>query len=211
MNEVKYKNITDEREIRKMFGLPKKNTNPYRDLAFKFSKIAEEFCNKVSLEDYTNLSTENYAIKYKNDNNKTLGIVTEQYQKSMVRSIIVDILSDINYKRGDKKWISQTVIAYMDEVIKVFTEPYVDEKVREEVKKEIGKRYNVPVNRLKTQLALFIINLDKGVDKYNIKDYFTAYEIFKWKYRDEDKLQKATENNTLSKMDKQIIEELYNI
>lgn len=185
---------------------------PYNYLVQDFCHIAEKFCNKVSLEDYLNLSTENFVIKYKNSNNKTLSIVTEQYQKSMVRNVMIETLNNVGFKRGNKKWTTNMVIPFMQEIMDLYSQPYLNDIEFENAKKELSKKYNVPVSRLKTQMALFFINYDKGNDKYGIDKYFTHWDIFNWKYNsNSEKLAQATENDKLTEIDRQIINELYKV
>ena len=84
----------------------------------------------------------------------------------------------------------------------------VDETIISTCEKEISKRYNVKSNRLKTQVALFINNYEKGKDKFNIGSYFSDYEIIKWKYRDIEKLQDIIEKDSLNKKDEFLLKRL---
>ena len=189
-----------------------KSESAYLKLAKNFGKIANKFCNNVTLEDYLKLSTENYSIKFTHNNGKTLGIVTEPYQKYMVRTVMVNTLKDSNYKRRNNKWNTTNVISFIHEVFEL-------EKIKDiltnkditNISKDISKRYNVKIERLKTQVALFLINYSKGNDHYGIDNYFTKYDIFNYKYGDIDNLQKAVEANKLTEEEYDILNEIYDL
>ena len=186
--------------------------NNYTKLAKDFSKIAENYCNKVQLLDYINLSTENFTIKYKHISGKTLGIYTEQYEKKLIRTNMIEELEGLEYERGNKAWNTFNVIPFMEDVMNVFTIPFLYDSTFNEAKKAISARYNVPVSRLKTQLALFIRNYENGKDKFGIGNYFTDYDLFFWKYgNDYAKLQDALENNKLTKADFKLMHELFEL
>ena len=85
------------------------------------------------------------------------------------------------------------------------------EKIIKQISEEISARYNVPVNRFKTEMALFIRNWEQGNDKFGILDYFTIYDIVNWKYKDPDKLQQDVQNNKIPENELQAIKELYNV
>ena len=189
-----------------------KRESEYTKLAKGFGKLAARYCNKVKLEDYINMASENYAIKYKHNNGKTLGIYTEQYMKKAIRTNMVNTLIYTEYARGSKEWNTCSAVAFIEEVMDVFSMPFLEENSFKASKKLISDRYNVPTARLKTQVSKFIKDYENGKDKYDIGAYFTPYDIFMWKYgNDVNLMQEALENNKLTKDDFKIMQELYEI
>lgn len=181
------------------------STNP------KVVKFSDKFINKGNkllkkLSTPTYLRTFGSYQVYVSAGNKSLIATSNDFVNISARKTIVDTLKEIDYVRTGN-WTVKTAIAFMDEVINLFSFE-ADDEIIEERKFEIARRYNVPVSRLKTQVALFINNLYKGIDKYRINYYFSKYEIVKWKYRDIQKIQEDVENNKLLDIDREILEEL---
>ena len=54
-------------------------------------------------------------------------------------------------------------------------------------------------------MALFLNNLERGMDKFHILSYFSIYEIMEWKYRDIEKLQELIEENKLPEEDRKLL------
>lgn len=142
------------------------------------------------------------------------------------RQQIVSTLIEINYHRGNEKWEPKVIIAFMTEALQYFKgEIFFDvqnnditlihfkerNKYYEDYLKRLCDRYNVPENRLKTQIALFLRNAKEGKDKANLYEYFSPYELIRWQYRDKVKLQLDLENNKLNDLEIQLIKDLYNI
>ena len=142
------------------------------------------------------------------------------------RQQIVSTLIEINYHRGNEKWEPKVIIAFMTEALQYFKgEIFFDvqnnditlihfkerNKYYEDYLKRLCDRYNVPENRLKTQIALFLRNAKEGKDKANLYEYFSPYELIRWQYRDKEKLQLDLENNKLNDLEIQLIKDLYNI
>lgn len=134
-------------------------------------------------------------------------IVTSSIREHIYkRDNIVNTLKDINYKRGNKEWNESTAVAFIHEVFLLYkneTDPNNDE-----LNKQISKRYNIEINRFKTQVALFINNWEKGKDKFHLEQYFSKYEFILWKYRDIEKLQKCIEEDKLNEQYIEILRQL---
>lgn len=151
------------------------------------------------------LGTYPISLEYKNTNMDIL--ITSSYYKNIYqRQIIIKTLDDLKFRRNNN-WSEKVAIAFMDEVMYL----YLYETDLEYIKRreeEIAYKYNVPICRLKTQLALFLNNLDNNKDKFHILDYFSEYEIIKWKYRDINKMQELIENNKISENDLKLLRDL---
>ena len=175
----------------------------------KFEKLGRRLLKEISLEDYIK-TYGHFQPDVVCEEDKDLFITTSYFSNISVRRTIVKTLEDIGYRRGKKDWSEKVAIAFMEEVINLFLNEGNDEIVDAKIE-EISKRYNVPTNRLKTQIALFLNNLEKGKDKFNILSYFSIYEIMEWKYRDSEKLQELIEQNKISDNDLNILRKLERI
>lgn len=171
----------------------------------KFNKIGYKLLKKLSLHRYLK-SFGRFQPVNVNLDHKDLIVTSTYFSNITTRRTIVNTLRNINYKREDG-WTEQVAIAFMEEVISLYLYEGDDDYIKDE-EKDISERYNVPVNRLKTQIALFLNNLENGRDKFNIYSYFSKYEIVKWKYRDINKLQQDIEEDKLSAMDRILLKEL---
>jgi len=169
----------------------------------KFEKLGRRLLKKISLEEYIK-TYGHFQPNVVCEEDKDLFISTSYFSNISVRRTIVKTLQDIDYKRNKKSWSEKIAIGFMEEVIDLFLNEADDEIIEKRVK-EISTRYNVPTNRLKTQVALFLNNLENGKDKFNILSYFSIYEILAWKYRDVEKLQELIEQNKLPKEDKKLL------
>ena len=142
------------------------------------------------------------------------------------RQQIVATLIEIDYHRGNEKWQPRVIIAFMTEALQYFKgEIFFDvqnnditlihikkkNKYYEVYLKRLCDRYNVPENRLKTQVALFLRNAKEGRDKANLYNYFSPYELIRWQYRDKEKLQQDLEDNKLNDLEIQLIKDLENV
>ena len=169
----------------------------------KFEKLGRRLLKRISLEDYIK-TYGHFQPNVVCEEDKDLFITTSYFSNISTRRTIVKTLEDINYKRGNKDWSEKVAIAFMEEVINLFLNEANNDIVDKKTK-EISTRYNVPTNRLKTQIALFLNNLEKGKDKFNILSYFSIYEILEWKYRDLEKLQELIEQDKLSEKDRKLL------
>lgn len=111
---------------------------------------------------------------------------------------VVNTLKEIHYKRNEDNWTSQTVAAFIDEVMDL-QKDYNDERAL-----EISERYNVDKNKLFKQ-ASFFISLKRST--YSLNWYFSDFELVLWKYREQKTLKKALENNTISEREINILKE----
>lgn len=156
----------------------------------KFEKAGRKLLKKLDTKNYIKVLG-NYQAVDVTEQDKDLIVTTTYFSNISTRRTIVNTLKTIKYTRTTN-WCEQVVIAFMEEVMDLYLHEGDDKYIKER-EKEISLRYNVPTSRLKTQLALFLNNLDKGTDKFNILLYFSEYEILKWKYRDITKLQEDIE------------------
>lgn len=171
----------------------------------KFNKSAKRFLTKITTEEFIDnrLQFDIGCIDYYKD----LHITSSFTIKRDLRTTFVKVLKDIKYKRQDSSWTETTVIAFMHEVMNLYLSHHTSEAFIKGKELIISERYNVPVNRIKTQMALFLNNLAKGYDKFNINYYFTNYDLINWKYRDRKKLQKDIENNKIGACDLRLLKE----
>ena len=186
----------------------KKYVDAKDELEQKFQSIAEKYCDNTTFSEYLDFNNIDSNLCYSNVQGKKLYLVNDLQAKFNTRWNFVDTLAEIKYERGDNKWTPIVVVAFLQECISVFTEPYLYASTRGINIKEISKRYNVAENRLKTQMALFINNLINDKDKFNLLEYFDIHELYAWKYRDDDYLLDALENKKLTKEEEQIIIDL---
>ena len=169
-------------------------------------KVGEKYLNKIDIDTYIKtLGTFPISLDYKNKDVNII-LTSSYFENISARRTIIETLNDINFRRGNN-WTEKIVIAFMDEVISLYLYEGNDEIIRKR-EEEISYKYNVPINRLKTQVALFIINLDNNHDKFNILEYFSKYEIIMWKYRDIDKLQELIEEEKVSENDLKLLRDL---
>lgn len=175
----------------------------------KFEKLGRRVLKEISLEDYIK-TYGHFQPNVVCEEDKDLFVTTSYFSNISVRRTIVKTLEDIKYKRGKNDWSEKVAIAFMEEVINLFLNEGNNEIVDTKIG-EISKRYNVPTNRLKTQVALFLNNLEKGKDKFNILSYFSIYEIMEWKYRDVEKLQELIEADKLSAEDRKLLTKMNRI
>ena len=169
-------------------------------------KAGEKYLNKIDIDTYIKtLGTFPISLDYKNKDVNII-LTSSYFENISARRTIIETLNDINFRRGNN-WTEKIVIAFMDEVISLYLYEGNDEIIRKR-EEEISYKYNVPINRLKTQVALFIINLDNNHDKFNILEYFSKYEIIMWKYRDIDKLQELIEEEKVPENDLKLLRDL---
>lgn len=180
-----------------------KTLNKYES---KIKKASLKLLKNTTMKQYINTlgSYQSIVIKHQD---KDLIITSSYFANISTRRTIVNTLKSINYKRGNADWNEKVAIAFISEVMDLYLYE-ADETIISACEKEISKRYNVKSNRLKTQVALFINNYEKGKDKFNMGSYFSDYEIIKWKYRDIEKLQDIIEKDSLNKKDEFLLKRL---
>ena len=171
----------------------------------KFKKLGKKLLNKLSVSQYLK-TFGSYQPVSTHKEDMDLIVTSAHFANISTRRTIVNTLKAINFKREDK-WTEQVAIAFMEEVIDLYLHEGDDEIIKQR-EVEISERYNVKVSRLKTQVALFINNLENYKDKFHIMQYFSGYEIVLWKYRDIEKLQEDVENNNLNTYDDYLLKRL---
>lgn len=172
-----------------------------------FNKITKKYYKHCTLGSYVSTFGQFQPITSSSDD-KNLFITSSYFANLSTRRTMVRTLKGLNYERGDNKWCEFNVIPFIQEV---FTLHIEGSCTYEEDCKDISKRYNVPVSRLKTQVALFIRNYENGHDKYGIGNYFSKFDIFAWKYRDLSKLQEDLEAGKVSEETLKIVHSYYTI
>lgn len=160
------------------------------------------------------------------DSNLYIHVLSDISLRRLRREEIIKTLIETNYQRKNNEWTSSTIIGFISEVLLLYYEDSfyyikdkyfsgsplikinypdkddtINKKLYEEHLKEISKRYNVPINRFNTQLALFLLNLQNNKDNAGILQYFNYYELIIWKYRDINRLQDLIENNKVPAID----------
>ena len=173
----------------------------------EFTKSCKKFFKSTTLSQYLSAFNEIQPITCEVED-KNLFITSSYFSNLATRRTMVRTLKGLNYKRGNENWNEFNVIPFIQEV---FTLNIDGSGNYEEDRKEISERYNVPVSRLNTQVALFIRNFENGNDKYGIGNYYSKFDIFAWKYRDLSKLQEDLENNKVSKETLNIVHAYYTI
>lgn len=126
-------------------------------------------------------------------------IMSEIEMKETRRELIVKTLKDTNYKRNGKSWTSETVAAFIEEVLNLNSTSTKEEKL------EISKRYDVEINKFNSMVSFFM-GLKRST--YSLNLYFTEYDFLSWKYRDEKTLEKAIEAETISQREIDMLKEL---
>lgn len=196
------------------------------DTSVELAKLANNLNKK--LRKYTKMDYMDYVNLFKGigfvfnrvDNRDKLILVPDFNFKFEKRIDFVLALKQINYHRNKDKWTGVTAIAFMTEVMNYYMKDseFYKDYIGSSCKilcplEEIEERYNVPQNRFKTQVALFLINLDKGNDKFNILNYFTQIDLLLWKYRDNDieRIQKDIEKQILTEDILNLTKKLFNL
>lgn len=168
-----------------------------------FDVKADKIVKKVEKSKaLTNMDLYEYQSFFARTNNGPLRnyyLISEQLDKFDIRNIILETLKETNYKRKDDKWTSNTVAAFIQDVL------YLQNSEDKDSVKEVCTRFNVVKNKLNSMVSFFL-TLKKDV--YNLDRYFTKYDYFLWKYRDKKALQKAIDNKELSDEEKQIYIEI---
>lgn len=179
----------------------------------KFVKLSNKYIKKVPYMEYHNPNISISKIHgWRDDLDVGMYIYTENALYFDRRKLMVKVLKDINYHRQGKNWSVSDGICFMHEVIEMEKKvPSMTVEEHKAMMKEIGERYNVAPNRLKSTVALFLLNLRKGSDKFHIYSYFTFYEILVYQYRDTETLQEALENNKLLPIEERIVSEILDI
>ena len=173
----------------------------------EFTKSCKKFIKSTTLEQYLSAFNEIQPVTYYEDD-RNLFITSSYFANLSTRRTMVRTIKGLDYKRGNKEWCEFNVIPFIQEVFTLSIEGSAN---YEEDRKEISQRYNVPVSRLNTQVALFIRNYENGNDKYGIGDYYSKFDIFAWKYRDLSKLQEDLEKGKVSKETLEIVHSYYTI
>lgn len=185
----------------------------------KYYKTTKKFLKKFPLRDYMKISRSEWGphITSVCTSDKGIFVNTKLQEKQMERDTIVRTLKESNFRRGDLKWTPTVVAGFMDEVMYLYCSelPFCDrvhsKEVFDRLKKEISIRYNVPENKLKSEVAFIITRFFNNMDSYKLLYYFTYEELLLWKYRDIEKFQEDLENNKISQKNINIYKEIMNI
>lgn len=188
--------------------------NRYRELNKMCDKItrASKKFNRMDYLEYEKFFGDKCIAINREDNRDRLLILTESNSKFRLRSSTVHILKEIDYHRNEDKWTEPVAIAFMHEVMVYYGTTCI-KSTGISTLEDISTRYNVKQNRIKTQMALFLLNYKKGTDKFNIENHFTQLELLLWEYRDYDKedLQKAIEKQLFTEDTLTLIRKIFNL
>lgn len=172
----------------------------------RMHKSGKKFLKATDMDTFIKtLGTFQMSLSYP-ERNLDILITSRYFENISARRTIIKTLEDIDFVRN-KNWTEKVAIAYMDEVMSLYLYEGDPDYIKEK-ESIIARRYNVPISRLKTQLALFLINLENNHDNFHILDYFSEYELVLWKYRDINKLQELIENNKLNEKDQKLLQDL---
>lgn len=189
----------------------------------KFNKAVKEI--NIKQKDFYNNYFDKQTFIACTNNKMTFICSSATNYKKTKREEIVKTLINIDYKRKNNSWNSATIIGFMTEAIKfsmdqafyidslidgsIMNMPFeLESKAYKQCLNNLCNRYNVPKNRINTQIALFIMNAEKGHDKANLLEYFDYIELVKWKYRDIEKLQTDIEKDKVDELSLQILKDL---
>lgn len=168
-----------------------------------FEKNLDKLCKKLEKNKaLTNLNAYdyfNFFIRLNNSPLRNYYIISEFKDKYDTRCLISNTLKAINYKRDGEKWTPEVVAAFIHEVIELQGNGTIEQL------KEISTRYNVELHRI-NNLVSFFLGIQK--DTYNLDFYFTDYDYYCWKYRNEKSLNKAIENKTMNGRELKIMHDL---
>lgn len=175
---------------------------------------------KMDYLKYVNLFLGQYFEFKRKDGRDGFVLVTEYNLKHSDRINLVKILQQTNYHRGDNIWTEVSAIGFMTEVMNyyLFSSDFYSYYIEDNSQilcplEEIEERYNVKQNRFKTQVALFLMNLNKGNDKFNILKHFTQLDLLLWKYRDNnpEQIQEDIEKQVLTEDTLELMRKLFNL
>ena len=189
----------------------KKLIKNYRKLRTEFAVLSNKCMNEVNIHDFNKVCGQSVKSRNKDMTNSMI-LTTEEIHKSRLRKEIVDTLIQTKYVK-DNKWAQKVVIAFLHEALYyIKNEINLSDSFKSSFQKHIEEMYGVKPNRIKSQVALFIMNFERGNDKSDIRYYFTEYEILTLKYHNDiEKLQKAVEEGKVTNRELHLIDNLYNI
>lgn len=188
--------------------------NRYRELnkmCDRITRVSKKF-NRMDYLEYEKFLGDKCIAVNRDDNRDKFLILTESNAKFRLRCSTVNILRQINYHRNADKWTEPVAIAFMHEVMLYYGTTCI-KSTGGSTLEDISERYNVKQNRIKTQMALFLLNYKKGTDKFNIDNHFTQLELLLWEYRDCDKedLQKIIEKQILTEDTLTLVRKIFNL
>ena len=192
----------------------KKLIKNYRKLRTEFAVLSNKCMNEVNIHDFNKVCGQSVKSSNKDMTNSMI-VTTEEIHKSRLRKEIVDTLIQTKYTRTNNggKWAPNVIIAFLHEALYyIKNENNLSDSFKSSFQEHIEEMYGVKPNRIKSQVALFIMNFERGNDKSDIRYYFTEYEILTLKYHNDiKKLQKAVEEGKVTSRELHLINNLYNI
>lgn len=143
---------------------------------------------------------------------RTIQVVSNLQLAKIERNTIVDTLRSINFKRINN-WDKYITIGFMEEVLRLNSRKNIPESLNEDsYLKDIAFRYSIPVNKVRSTMSILITNIKRGYDKFGLLDYFDWFELFQYKYKDnEEQLKQDFEDNKLNEKEEEIYRQIYNI
>lgn len=187
----------------------RKNKSYYEFIGEQLEKLSFKFFKKYKTSENNDIFTKYRSWQATFDNIEDLSFVfsTKNSLNMAYRNLMTKMLEVTNYKRNNDKWTQFVAISFLNEIFRLdLNNPYSEYAYDKEYKIEIAERYNVPINRFRTQTALFLNNLEKGKDKFELDKYFSRFEILEYKYKyKEEKLKEDLEANKVSDSDKYLL------
>lgn len=177
----------------------------------KLFKETVDFVGKLSESDYIKL-LDNKDLSFPLVvGSRTIFIKSWEDIKRDERNNYTKILRETNYTRPKGHWTEIDVISFLNEVLQLkLHESNYNHDDLIQLKMEIADRYNLYIHQLDTYAKKYIDGCEKE-DKFNIKQYFTKYELLRYKYADENKLYEDTENGKISDEDLELIKLIYKV
>lgn len=192
----------------------KKLIKNYRKLQTEFAVLSHRCMNGVNINNFNKVCGQSIKSNSKDMTNSMI-LTTEEIHKSKLRKEIVDTLIQTKYTRVNtgSKWAPKVTIAFLHEALYyIKNENNLSDSFKSSIQEHIKDMYLVEPNRIKTQVALFLMNFERGNDKAEIRYYFTEYEILTLKYHNDiEKLQKAVEEGKVTNRELQLIDNMYNV
>lgn len=143
---------------------------------------------------------------------RTIQLVSNLQLAKIERNTIVNTFKSINYKRINK-WDKYSTIGFMEEMIRLkFKKNIPDNLDEDQYSDQISERYSIPKHKLKSTMSILITNIKRGYDQYNLLSYFDWFELFQYRYlNNEEQLKQDFIYHKLNNIEEEIYRQLYNI
>lgn len=144
--------------------------------------------------------------------NRKVQVLSNLQIAKVERNAIVNAFQSTGFIRGNK-WDKYTTIGFMEEMIRLKTgKDWPKDFDEDKYISDISIRYCIPKHKLRSTMSLIITNIKRGYDQYNLLEYFDWFELFEYKYKNnEDQLFNDFKSGKLNNIEEEIYRELYNI